>query len=586
MQKKLLISFVAIIFIAIGISIASFWTRGYQFIDKQSQDFHLTQAKLIGDIFTKEYFDSKEDYHSFVKEYGEKYQVRITIIDRYGEVYADSSTTGQLENHKNREEIIGALKGKSVTVNRYSKTMKKDYSYSAVPVSNGEFNGVLRVSLPLSALSKFDNELYRATIYAIIICFIIATFAAFIFTNVLSKPIDEVTKAAVRISEGNYNTKIYTREKYQIGKLAGAFNTMTTNLKETVESLTQRNIELEAMLTSMTGGVVAIDDSNEIIFFNKAFIDIINPINNNIKGQSLYNVLRNVAIFEAVDQVRKTNSSITMEGTLLSGNNKNIRITATPLGREDKKWFGVLIIIEDVTQIKKLERMRSDFVSNVTHELKTPLTSIRGFIDTLKNGAIKDEMVANKFIDIIDIEAERLSSLIQDILLLSEIESKNDYDTEPVDINQSALSVIDLLEPKLTDKIEIIFEPQANLKPFTCNPGRMKQLLINLLDNAIKYTEEGTVTLICKEELGNLMIKVRDTGIGMEKEQLSRIFERFYRVDKGRARKQGGTGLGLSIVKHIVELYNGTIHVESQLGEGTEFVILLPYNTDNESENT
>lgn len=586
MQKKLLISFVAIILIAIGISIASFWTRGYQFIDKQSQDFHLTQAKLIGDIFTKEYFDSKEDYLNFVKEYGEKYQVRITIIDISGEVYADSSTTVQLENHKNREEIIGALKGKSVTVNRYSKTMKKDYSYSAVPVSNGEFSGVLRVSLPLSALSKFDNELYRATIYAIIICFIIATFAAFIFTNVLSKPIDEVTKAAVRISEGNYNTKIYTREKYQIGKLAGAFNTMTTNLKETIESLTQRNIELEAMLTSMTGGVVAIDDSNEIIFFNKAFIDIINPINHNMKGQSLYNVLRNVAIFEAVDQVRKTNSSITMEGTLLSENNKNIRITATPLGREDKKWFGVLIIIEDVTQIKKLERMRSDFVSNVTHELKTPLTSIRGFIDTLKNGAIKDEMVANKFIDIIDIEAERLSSLIQDILLLSEIESKNDYDTEPVDINQSALSVIDLLEPKLTDKIEMIFEPQANLKPFTCNPGRMKQLLINLLDNAIKYTEEGTVTLICKEELGNLMIKVKDTGIGMEKEQLSRIFERFYRVDKGRARKQGGTGLGLSIVKHIVELYNGTIHVESQLGEGTEFVILLPYNTDNESENT
>lgn len=583
MQKKLLFSFLAIILIAIGISIVAFWTRGHQFIDKQSQDYHLKQAQLIGDIFAKESFDSMEDFHDFAKGYGEKYQVRITIIDKSGEVFADSSTSNHLENHKNREEIIGALKGENVTINRYSQTMKKNYSYSAVPVSNGDFSGVLRVSLPLSALSKFDDELFRATIYAIIICFIIATFAAFVFTNVLSKPIDEVTKAAVRISEGNYKTKIYTREKNQIGKLAGAFNTMTTNLKETIDSLTQRNIELEAMLTSMTGGVVAIDDSNEVLFFNKAFVDIVNLLNNNIKGQSLYNVLRNVAIFDAIDQVRKTNSSVTMEGMLLSGNNKNIRITATPLGREDKKWFGVLLIIEDVTQIKKLERMRSDFVSNVTHELKTPLTSIRGFIDTLKNGAIKDEAVANKFIDIIDIEAERLSSLIQDILLLSEIESKNDYDTEPVDINQSALSVIDLLEPKLTDKIDIIFEPQANLKPFTCNPGRMKQLLINLLDNAIKYTEEGTVTLICKEEECKLMIKVIDTGIGIEKEQLSRIFERFYRVDKGRARKQGGTGLGLSIVKHIVELYNGTIQVDSQLGEGTEFVILLPYNSENEA---
>lgn len=583
MQKKLLFSFLAIIFIAIGISIVAFWTRGYHFIDRQSQDYHLKQAQLIGDIFDKESFDSTKDFHSFVKGYGEKYQIRITIIDRSGEVITDSSTSDQLENHKKREEIVGALKGKSVTVNRYSQTMKKNYSYSAVPISNGDFNGVLRVSLPLSTLSKFNDELLRVTIYAIIICFIIATLAAFVFTNILSKPIDEVTKAAVRISEGNYDTKIYTSEKYQIGKLAGAFNTMTTNLKETIDSLTQRNLELEAMLTSMAGGVVSIDDSNEVLFFNKAFIDIVNPLNKNIKGQSLYNVLRNVSIFEAIDQVRKTNSSVTMEGTLLSSSNKNIRITATPLGREDKKWFGVLLIIEDVTQIKKLERMRSDFVSNVTHELKTPLTSIRGFIDTLKNGAIKDEAVANKFIDIIDIEAERLSSLIQDILLLSEIESKNDYDTEPVDINQSALSVIDLLEPKLADKIDIVFEPQANLKPFTCNPGRMKQLLINLLDNAIKYTEEGTVTLTCKEEDCKLMIKVIDTGIGIEKEHLSRIFERFYRVDKGRARKQGGTGLGLSIVKHIVELYNGTIQVKSQLGQGTEFAILLPYNSEKES---
>lgn len=583
MQKKLLVSFVAIIFIAIGISIGSFWIRGYQFIDMQSQESHLTQAQLIGDIFSKEPLASTIDFHDFVEEYSEKYRVRITIIDKSGEVLADSSTSGHLENHKDRDEIIGALKGEHVTVNRYSQTMKKNYSYSAVPVSNGSFNGVLRVSLPLSALSKFDNELFKATIYAIIICFLIATFAALVFTNILLKPIDEVTKAAVRISEGNYKTKIYTREKNQIGRLAGAFNTMTTNLKETIDSLTQRNIELEAMLTSMTGGVVAIDDSNEILFFNKAFCDIVRPVSNKMQGQSLYNILRNAAIFDAIDEVRKTNTNVTMEGMLLSDTNKNIRVTATPLGREDKKWFGVLLIIEDVTQIKKLERMRSDFVSNVTHELKTPLTSIRGFIDTLKNGAIKDEKVAAKFIDIIDIEAERLYGLIQDILLLSEIESKKDYDTQPVDINQCALEVIDLLEPKLNGKVEITFEPQPKLRPFICNPGRMKQLLINLLDNAIKYTEEGRVSLTCQEETDRLIIKVKDTGIGMEKEHLSRIFERFYRVDKGRARKQGGTGLGLSIVKHIVELYNGTIYVDSQLGQGTEFVIQLPYISENES---
>jgi len=577
MQKKLFFSYLAIILIALGISAAIFWSKDYNFINNQNQSYYLTQAKLMADVFSKEEFNDSKDYIVFAQKYAEKYNFRITIIDQSGQVYADSSTAESLENHATREEIVRALKGESVTINRYSKTMGQKYSYSAVPVTNGIFTGVLRVSLPLSELHVSSNELANSIAYAILICFIIAMLAAFFFTQLLSKPINEVTQAAERISCGEYNTKIYTREKDQVGRLAGAFNVMSTNLKETIDNFTDRNAELEAMLSSMTAGVIAIDDSNEILFYNKSFLDILNPINKQIKGQSLYNVLRNAVVFDAIDQVRENNTSVTKEGTLLSASNRSIRIIATPLGREDKKSFGVLLIIEDVTQIKKLESMRSDFVSNVTHELKTPLTSIRGFIDTLKNGAIKEEAVANKFLDIIDIEAERLYSLIQDILLLSEIESKRDYETIACDMNQCASGVIELLEPKLTEKVKIVFEPQPYIKPLDCNPDRMKQLLINLLDNAMKYTEEGTITLICKEEDNKLVINVKDTGIGMEQEHLSRIFERFYRVDKGRSRKQGGTGLGLSIVKHIVELYNGNIRVDSQPGVGTEFEIRLPF---------
>jgi two-component system phosphate regulon sensor histidine kinase PhoR len=282
-------------------------------------------------------------------------------------------------------------------------------------------------------------------------------------------------------------------------------------------------------------------------------------------------------IFDSIDYVKNNKTSITKEGYLFDSGNQSIRITATPLGMEGEVRYGVLLIIEDITQLKKLETMRSDFVSNVTHELKTPLTSIRGFIDTLKNGAIKDETVANKFLDIIDIESERLHNLIQDILLLSEIESKRDYEIIPYDINQCAREVIELLEPKLPQKVKLLFNQEPYVKQFNCNPDRMKQLFINLLDNAIKYTEEGSITLTCKEENNQLVIRVKDTGIGMEKENLNRIFERFYRVDKGRSRKQGGTGLGLSIVKHIVELYNGTIRVESEPDVGTEFEVRLPY---------
>ncbi len=578
MHKKLFISYLTIILIAISISTAIFWHRGYQFIYRQSQDYYLTQAKLVGDIFNDEEFENPQAYEAFVQKYALKYDFRITIIDRNGEVYADSNTDEHLENHKDREEVIRALNGESVTVNRYSETMGQQYAYSAVPVSNDDFSGVLRISLPLSELRDLNSHMFYAILYAILICFVIALLAALIFTEILAKPIHEVSEAAQRITEGDYNIKIYTRDRSVVGKLAESFNVMSKNLKENIESLTQRNAELEAMLSSMTAGVVAIDDSNEILFYNKAFTEIVKPAGKELLGQSLYNVLRNAAVFDAIDQVRINNISVEQEGTLTRDGLRYIRVAATPLGMEGRNYFGVLLIIDDVTKIKKLESIRSDFVSNVTHELKTPLTSIRGFIDTLKGGAIKEEAVANRFLDIIDIEAERLYSLIQDILLLSEIESKREYESIPFDMNECVNSVIELLCSKLTDKVKIIFEPQPYLKPFVCNPDRMKQLLINLLDNAIKYTEEGSITISCTEENNKLILRVKDTGIGIGKDHLSRIFERFYRVDKGRSRKQGGTGLGLAIVKHIVELYNGNIQLESQPGVGTEFKISLPYD--------
>ncbi len=581
MHKKLFISYLTIILLAISISTAIFWHRGYQFIYRQSQDYYLTQAKLVGDVFSDEEFENPQAYEAFVQKYALKYDFRITIIDRNGEVYADSNTDEHLENHKDREEVMRALNGESVTVNRYSETMGQQYSYSAVPVSNDDFNGVLRISLPLAELRDLNSHMFYAIIYAILICFIIAMLAAVIFTEILAKPIHEVAEAAQRITDGDYNIKIYTRDRSVVGKLAESFNVMSKKLKENIENLTQRNAELEAMLSSMTAGVVAIDDSNEILFYNKAFTEIVKPAGKELLGQSLYNVLRNAAVFDAIDQVRVNNISVEQEGTLTRDGLRYIRVAATPLGMEDRNYFGVLLIIDDVTKIKKLESIRSDFVSNVTHELKTPLTSIRGFIDTLKGGAIKEEAVANRFLDIIDIEAERLYSLIQDILLLSEIESKREYESIPFDMNQCVNSVIELLCSKLTDKVKIIFEPQPYLKPFICNPDRMKQLLINLLDNAIKYTEEGSITISCTEENNNLILRVKDTGIGIGKDHLSRIFERFYRVDKGRSRKQGGTGLGLSIVKHIVELYNGNIQLESQPGVGTEFMISLPYGGSN-----
>lgn len=580
MKRKLLLSYFIIIIVAVGISTAAFWSQGYSYISQKSHDYYLLQAKLLSDIFNQNQLENKEELEDFVEKYGEAYQVRLTLIQEDGEVLADSDREAELENHATREEVIQALKGESVSMNRYSKTMGQDYSYSAVPIDNGMIKGVLRVSLPLAEIRALDQGVTKSVIGSLAACIIVALILAVIFVKIISTPIAEVTQAAEKVSEGDYDIKIYTREKNELGRLAKSFNIMATNLKANIQKLTRRNIELEAMLGSMKSGVIAIDESNAILFHNQAFSKMLAQEGKDYVGKSLYNVMRNAVSFDAMDAVRKSKETEIREGLFTNiedDTQRMIRVTATPLSQEEGKTLGVLLILEDTTKIKKLESIRSDFVSNVTHELKTPLTSIRGFIETLKNGAIKEEKTARKFLDIIDIEAERLYTLIQDILILSEIEQKKDYEVVPCSVESCIQSVIELLEGKLNENVTIVYNPVPYIKPYYCNPDRMKQLLINLLDNAMKYTEKGTITIACKEETNLLILNISDTGIGIKQEDLPRIFERFYRVDKSRSRKQGGTGLGLSIVKHIVELYNGNIHVESKLEVGTTFEIRLPY---------
>lgn len=575
MQKKLMFSYLIIILAAVGISMFASWSKGYEYMDKQINKNHLMQAEMLADIFSEA---KMESFDAFTMEYSKDYGIRITIIDQSGVVMADSDTTGKLENHATREEVVRALKGEHVSLIRYSKTMGQKYAYSAVPIHNGDFYGVMRISLPVAELKSLNRNLIGSMILTVFLCMLGATLLAAWFTKRLAKPIDDVTKAAEGIACGDYETKIYTNDTQQIGRLAESFNRMSDNLNTSVRALRRRNIEFDAMLKSMASGVIAIDNNDMVMFTNDVFTQMVECSKDKIEHQPFYTFMRNAVLFQIITDVREKKETIMREGTLSFSNEIMVRVTATPLLKENQKELGILLILEDITQIRKLENIRRDFVSNVTHELKTPLTSIRGFVDTLKNGAIQDEQVALRFLDIIDIESERLSSLINDILLLSEIESKEDHDITSCDMNNLITGVIELLEPKLVDKeVQFEYQPSLDLEGFPANPDRMKQLLINLLDNAVKYTEAGKIRIECSKVKDDLVLVIEDTGIGMEEEHLDRIFERFYRVDKGRSRKMGGTGLGLSIVKHIVERYNGTIKVESKLNVGTKFTIKMPY---------
>lgn len=571
MKRKLFISYLLIVMAAVGISLAAFWTKGYSLVMEQSRKYYQMEARYLGDIFL--YEAAGGVYDDFIKTYSEREKVRITLIDRKGNVIKDSQASGALENHREREEVKAALLGEEGFATRKSQTLGHIYCYSAVPVDSPYFNGVLRISVPMEEINELNQYIAQSIILLTIFCFSVALSIAFYLSRKLTKPIEDVTAAAEKIAEGNYETVIYTEEKDQIGRLAGSFNRMTANLQETIGKLMNRNIELEAMLSSIQGGVVAIDRNNTIMFYNSRFAAMAGNPEKDYTGLRFYDEIQNESISSAVAFAKNNEVDNTKEG---EWNGKNIRTTATPLADENRA-LGMLIIIEDITRIRKLESLRSEFVSNVTHELKTPLTSIRGFVDTLKNGAIQDEKVAVRFLDIIDIEAERLTSLIQDILLLSEIESSHNHDIEACSVNHVINEVKDLLEPQFNESVRLIIDTEPYIRPYSLSPGRLKELLINLINNGYKYTEEGFVKLTCREDGDTLLIQVEDTGIGIEQEHLPRIFERFYRVDKSRSRKQGGTGLGLSIVKHIVELYNGKINVDSKVGEGTRFEIRLPY---------
>jgi two-component system phosphate regulon sensor histidine kinase PhoR len=335
-------------------------------------------------------------------------------------------------------------------------------------------------------------------------------------------------------------------------------------------------------LNSIDYGILIVDKDKRILFVNTAMTCYchVHKSEKDCVGSSLSDIFQNDRLIRLVEETFEDRSSKTEEIKMNLPEPLIFKVSVTPLYPRNNKdtVAGVIVALQDVTNIIKLEKMRTEFVSNVTHELKTPLTSIRGFVETLRAGAINDKEVAEQFLDIIDIEADRLSTLINDILQLSEIESmKEDVNLNDYHLRTLFLDILPVLEKAAEQKNVIIHENIDDTIYVRVNPNRIKQLLMNLVDNAIKYNKDnGQIWVDAYRENETLILKVKDNGIGIPTEHHKRIFERFYRVDKGRSRNLGGTGLGLSIIKHIVNLYNGNIKMTSNPGEGTEFIISMP----------
>ncbi len=542
-----------------------------------SIQYHLLDADI----------SSKIDYDSLAKDFSNYYNhnikypdnnLRVTIIDYKGNVLGDSEADyTQMENHYARKEVQKAITGNIGKDIRSSITLKSDLLYMAIPVE--QLGVIVRVSVPLVQLNIINRLTWFYSILIIISALILTVIVSSKIAESVIQPLNDIINASNEISIGNYSKRITLASNDEVGQLALQFNEMASKLDETIYDLNSKKIEVLSIVESITNGIVAVDKDNKIILINPAaFVAFNMDKNSKATGEHISEHIRNnrvnLLLKESIEQNKPLESEISVDDKILL-------IKTAPISPKNGtiKNSGWIISIQDITKVRKLEHLRTEFVSNVTHELKTPITSIRGFVETLKNGAINKPDVSVRFLDIIDIEAERLHELINDILSLSEIESKlSDADLENISLSPIIEEVFGVMQNIANDKNILLKNNIAEKIFIKANRNRMKQLVLNLVDNAVKYNvRNGTVTVDAHKVAGKVIISVKDTGIGIPAEHQPRIFERFYRVDKGRSRDMGGTGLGLSIVKHIINLYNGDIKVNSKVGTGTEFIIQLPY---------
>lgn len=409
---------------------------------------------------------------------------------------------------------------------------------------------------------------------------IISSIIGVLFLNLITAPLYDITNIAKKIADGDFKARINEKYDDEYAMLAGSINNMTDKLNETINELYDRNAKLEAVLTTIINGVIAVDMDQKVLLVNKAASDMLNIDADAVVGKHILAVIRNSSFYDVFEGLLKENELTNREIEFFDPEYKCVNLYLNPI-MSLKGQMGYLIVLNDVTEVKRLEKMRTDFAANVSHEIRTPLTSIKGFVETLRDGAVDNDEMRYKFLGIIDLETDRLTRLLNDILLLSEIEGlKDDVPKEDVDVNEIAEDVLYMLKSKAQDKkVHVYFKSYPEKINMMSNKDRIKQMLINLIENAIKYNvDNGSVYVTIKKDQDNVTFEIKDTGIGIREEHLPRLFERFYRVDKGRSRKMGGTGLGLAIVKHIVNSLKGDIDVKSKVGEGTTFTIKLPEN--------
>ncbi|MFA5424598.1 MAG: ATP-binding protein [Phycisphaerae bacterium] len=517
------------------------------------------------------------------KSFGKKVNTRITVILPDGRVIGDSDEDpAVMKDHSDRPEFRNALNEGSGESIRFSSTVDKNMMYLAIPAKENEkIIAVIRTSIPTSLIDRELSKFYGSVFAAGIIIAVCAAIVSLFVSRKLTQPIENMKETARQFASGDFSHRLALPDATELSELANALNEMAQQLKSRIETITEDKSRLHAILTSMIEGVLAVDAEGCVITINKAGMDFLDIGQEQVIGRNVEEVIRNTEIQQFVQNTLRGAGISDLAGVfVINDNERYFQLHGTSLTDSKGQKSGAVIVLNDITQMHRLEQIRSDFVANVSHELKTPITSIKGFVETLQEGSLDDPQEAKRFLEIIARHTDRLNAIVDDLLSLSRLEEDRE--------NRRLFFEYSYLKPVLTSAVKLS-KIKAEKKNITVelicddniavniNSVLIEQAVFNLIDNAVKYSgDNNNIKITAQKQDKEVLISVSDNGCGIESRHLSRIFERFYVVDKGRSRKLGGTGLGLSIVKHISQVHGGSITVESRLNEGSTFTIHLP----------
>lgn len=564
------------------------------FLSRSKADLQIRATLIEKQIRPLSFPLALHELNNLCRKIGAETSTRITVIRRDGTVLADSEESPQrMDNHADRLEILEALAGRTGISTRHSHTLGRDMLYLAIPLSADtaatppapEANDVLRLSIPITAL----DEPLRAITGDIVACAILLTILAAMITFTISRritqPLEKMRTSAELFAEGKTTKEINLLEEQhisiEVADLATALNRMAEQLNERLQTVTGQRNQLKAVFFGMVEAVLVVDTEERIVDINQAASQLLDISVDTAKGTPILEVLRNTELLDFVRRSLATKEPLEDEIVLRKNGGDICFQTHGAFFRDaDSKRVGALIVLNDITKLRRLQNMRRDFVANVSHELRTPITAIKGFVETLQDGAVTCPEDANRFLAIIQRHADRLNAIIEDLLTLSRIEQEEtsgDITLEPGAIKPVLQNVIETCAWQARSKnITLVLDCPENLTA-SINGPLLEQAVANLTINAIKYSPPNSeIRLTTTSQADFASITVADSGVGISKEHLPRLFERFYRSDKARSRKLGGTGLGLAIVKHIVQAHGGGIRVESTPGQGSAFHIDLP----------